>query len=77
LGCIQFKKTIIVEGMFEKFLNGFITFIPFYYRNNNDIKCYPDDIFVNDWKIIGRIITQSVRKSKIYINNNGGNGEEL
>lgn len=47
--------------MFKRFLNGFITIFPFYYKNNNNIKHYPDDIFVNDWKIIGNLIYTNVR----------------
>ena len=50
--------------MFKRFLNGFITVIPFFYKENNDVKYYPDDIFVNDWKIIGNLIATNVR-SKI------------
>ena len=47
--------------MFKRFLNGFITVFPFFYKENNDIKHYPDDIFVNDWKIIGNLIAVNVR----------------
>lgn len=47
--------------MFKKFLNGFITVIPFFYKENNDMKHYPDDVFVNDWKIIGNLIATNVR----------------
>ncbi|MDR2760365.1 MAG: hypothetical protein LBB09_00775 [Rickettsiales bacterium] len=47
--------------MLEKFLSGFVTCIPFFYRNNNEAKYYPDDIFVNDWKIIGKIIVDWTR----------------
>jgi hypothetical protein len=63
--------------MFEKFLNGFITFLPFYYRSNNEVKFYPDDIYVNDWKMIGRVIIQGIKKSKNFVNINEENEEEI
>jgi hypothetical protein len=54
--------------MFEKFINGFVTFVPFYYRNNGDVKFYPDDIYVNDWKVVGSIIAQKIVKSINVVN---------
>ena len=47
--------------MLKKFLSGFASIFPFFYRNNNDIKHYPDDIFVNDWKVIGNILGNIAR----------------
>lgn len=48
--------------MLDKFLNGFISLIPFFYKNNTEIKYYPDDIYVNDWKKIGNIMTNIIKK---------------
>jgi hypothetical protein len=56
--------------MFDRFLNGFITFIPFFYKNNTEILHYPDDVYVNDWKVIGRMIAEKIKKSR---NNKGVN----
>lgn len=48
--------------MFKKFLNGFVTVFPFFYKNNYEIKHYPDDIYINDWKNIGTLLGNIVRK---------------
>ncbi|MDR0572333.1 MAG: hypothetical protein LBG48_05770 [Rickettsiales bacterium] len=51
--------------MFNRFLNGLITFIPFFYKNNVDVRHYPDDIYVSDWKVIGRMIVEKAKKYKL------------
>lgn len=47
--------------MFYKFLKGFISIFPFYYKYNSDIKYYPEEIYVNDWKIVGNILANTIR----------------
>ena len=47
--------------MFKRFLNGFISVFPFFYVNNYEIKHYPDDIFINDWKNIGTLLGNIAR----------------
>ncbi len=47
--------------MIKKILNGFVSVLPFFYTNNYDIKHYPDDIYVNDWKNIGTILGNITR----------------
>lgn len=47
--------------MFIRFLNGFISIFPFFYTNNYEIKHYPDDIYVNDWKNIGTLLGNIIR----------------
>ena len=49
--------------MLRKFLSGCIGVFPFFYRNNYDMKHYPDDIYVNDWKNIGNIIGNIARST--------------
>jgi hypothetical protein len=50
--------------MFKKFLEGFVSIVPFFYRNNLGIRCYPEDIYVNDWKIIGNLLRNIARKTE-------------
>ena len=50
--------------MFKKFLNGIVSVMPFYYKKNIEIKFFPEDIYVNDWKIIGNIISGILRKQQ-------------
>ena len=50
--------------MFKKFLNGVISVIPFFYKRNVEIKFFPEDIYVNDWKIIGNIMSGIIRKKQ-------------
>ena len=38
--------------------------MPFYYKKNTEIKFFPEDIYVNDWKIIGNIISGILRKQQ-------------
>ena len=47
--------------MFKRFLNGIVSVFPFFYRNNYDMKHYPNDIYVNDWKNIGNILGNIAR----------------
>jgi hypothetical protein len=50
--------------MFKRFLEGFISIVPFFYRNNPKASYYPEDIYVNDWRIIGNLLKNVARKAE-------------
>jgi hypothetical protein len=50
--------------MFKRFLAGFISVLPFVYLTNENIKNYPKDVFVNDWRVIGGLIRKIISKKE-------------
>ncbi|MDR2077565.1 MAG: hypothetical protein LBP39_01205 [Rickettsiales bacterium] len=49
--------------MFSKFLEGFASIVPFFYRSNPSIRYYPEDIYVNDWRIVGNLLRKAAREA--------------
>lgn len=50
--------------MFSRFLKGISTLFPFFYIENQEMKYFPEDIYVNDWKMIGNNINNIIKNNK-------------
>ena len=60
--------------MFRRFLSGFITCFPFVCLSSKNIKYFPEEIYKNDWKIIGSDIRRIIKSNTN--NNENDNLEE-
>jgi hypothetical protein len=47
--------------MLKRFLSGFISIMPFITRNKKSVNYFPDEIYKNDWKIIGNDLLKILR----------------
>lgn len=48
--------------MFRRFLSGFASCFPFISFSSRDIKFFPEEIYRNDWKVVGSSIRKIIKK---------------